>query len=402
MDLSALHLSSSITSVRSLCIFIFQNTSLFVALEYLQQLRRLITRLSTVETVTITLHTTSKPFAADDEVQGRWAEALCALLDEILGKPFISLAIHDCRWFARKLDIGMSSQISRILPEQTTSHPNTQYLFTIHTDILLHDPFLPWTLSTLRKFPITQLHLTQVSNDSAPILPRIAEFVSAVTHLHLCGQPFLDAAHALEFINKLPLLESLSLGPHIASKNRANDYCGPSLQLQRLKELKAEAANIKFLLASPDSLPALQNVILYSSFMDSTAMDMDTLSLADEQLRKYDRVPYLHLDIVVNNNHVWVDDIVPDGVIQCKGRFETVKSLMVQVEVYGSSFEPPGVAFLSWLGLFPGLLRLSVNGPVPLGHDTPIVAMLREATKECRSLQTLRVGEDDYPPLSLM
>jgi len=391
IDLTALRLLPSVTSIQCLSVTLCPSTSLYVIFEYLHRLRRLIMVLSTLTQVDLLFqfvfaHTS----VANDLLESRWAEMLCGLLDVILEKSCASLKITGSRYFARmhglwETDITM--RLSYLPPKQIIAGSNDLPCFAIDTDIfqVLLRPFLTQRLRA------TQLRLTRLSRNNVLTLSRIADAFPDLVDLYLDGH--LRGADALAFVNRLPNLTWLTLGRFI-SLSSEDDYVGPKLRLLCLERLNAPAAYTTFLTESPDDLPCLKHLTLTCSFLP---MDLERWSQVIEWLRKYDCMPTLSLDVIVTEDD-WLDNDVLDDESQWKPVLAKVKRLKVNITT-ALPPKPPGDTLRSWLNSFTGLDHLSIMG-ISCDRDGATATALREAVQCCPSLQTIQIGAHKYVPLA--
>ncbi|KAJ7107166.1 hypothetical protein C8R43DRAFT_937331 [Mycena crocata] len=292
------------------CIFPHPScTTIFPILPHLQRLRKFISRLESIKTVTLQMDAPESVCLAvgDDSALQAWSMHLADLLNCIVQKRCSSLSM---------VYGGQLSRTYELIPTRTPQNPITRlsaalqrliglsgseteefrrvarqgktraevvlsptvYNFsnlnslTIRSAIMLLPPGLRWTLAALRNCPITSLTLYHDVVESAiwnAVLPLMASAVPGLKSLVLQRAELLSDSDCLEFLSELPQLRHLTISSTTTSELT---HIGPliGLELQKLESLRAPPRYVQYFLRHPKCFPTIKSICIVWPFVYRT------------------------------------------------------------------------------------------------------------------------------------
>ncbi|KAJ7460319.1 hypothetical protein FB451DRAFT_508294 [Mycena latifolia] len=268
-------------------------TSIFPLLPHLRRLERFISRLPSVNDVTLRFDTRGSVCLSvgDDQALKAWASALGALLNCVVRSRCNSLTILSGGQFTWAYELAPSTRRItrnslmsflrirsrdmnnfRRVSRQGESHvemtmpsnvSRTSHLTSldIQSAILIVPPALHWTLAAVRNCHSISLSLSPTLPQSmmwSIVLPLIASAAQNVTRLSLWRTECIPDLDVLAFIAGLPRLTHLMLSGH--GTNTIQHHRNPLIEFRHLQSLRAPPNFILYFLRHPTCFPQIKNV----------------------------------------------------------------------------------------------------------------------------------------------
>ncbi|KAJ6578193.1 hypothetical protein B0H19DRAFT_1122635 [Mycena capillaripes] len=281
-------------TARITCIFPHPScTSIFPLLSHLQRLENYVSRLPSVEQVTLHLDTKGSAClcVGDDPALRAWVGHLESLLNCIVGKQCSSLTMLHGGQFTRAYEVvrpvARTSPLQRLLSallrrnetqvfrraphqgpmriEMGPCHRSSKLTsLEIQSAILMVPPGLRWTLTAFRNCPITSLTLGRGVEEPIiwrVVLPLIASAARRITSLTLVEAEFLSDGDILDFVARLPRLRHLTISSRNQTELRQPERA-PPIPLRSLEILRAPPRLIQPLLRHPSPVPKIKYIYL--------------------------------------------------------------------------------------------------------------------------------------------
>ncbi|TFK73408.1 hypothetical protein BDN72DRAFT_201137 [Pluteus cervinus] len=470
--LTALQVAIHIPSIDHLSIKFPRSMTLFQFFDQLYRIRRLVARLTMLSKFTIDFGLGSNEHlkTANDALLARWTSLMEGLLNTVLEKSCHTLTVtggahflgtyqlkkkrepflfrdsgnpmKGNTWvFTRAPEQGSETIVAELsgralTGQQPPPHPITPNcgpgastnlrVLTIDSELLLRPPFLTWTIAAMRASPLARLELCELPNDLSVLLPVIAEAVPRLTELQISGD--LNPEDVLEFIDKLPLLRSLSLGRTLyLDKADMESESIPLPKLRKLTHLTAPIEFIPFLLSQflPQSsnngngnvtppgggsfIPPLKSLTIALPNPSLTSPSHITLAnnilSISRLLYTLHLSPAISLDISVPPTTAWAARDI--SIVSCtEPRWENAMKVISNITLrnydamhygIGDPTQPPNRVVPRWLALFPGLQTAVVVEKMQSEPGT-FLPLVHSIMRSCPDLSSVQVNAKTYRP----
>ncbi|KAJ7228476.1 hypothetical protein GGX14DRAFT_554571 [Mycena pura] len=421
--LSALQMALFISSITQLsCSLPHYESSIYPLGPHIRRLRALVTRLESVREVTITWDAPNSSCCATNEDVEELASEIGMLLNMILKRGCTSLTLRHGKFFSRAYEYSpprdvvrpvdaLRSVVRHIVPktpsfkaprdawralkalgnivlDPETDAASVLTHLKIESSMFLFPPCLSWLLSALRSSSISSIELTGVTLPTkiwSAVLPLIASLVPTVTQLtisHLYGISGIDI---LEFLAKLPRLQSLTIG-YTEYSRHIQSSCPDSGPVPILRELTHLHAPSTFILhfLKKKSLPNLSSLCITPRKLILGFRGMRHIGqfVSDIvcRLEKHKLSPTVCLEIhggLDSGTEMAADlaHVLPAGVLRCL-------RVITRLIMYSESdvlTAPELVTIARWITRFPALVHVSLRVRGTSNDDSDAWATLDSA-----------------------
>jgi hypothetical protein len=382
-DISALRLSHSVSAIQHLHCTVADNTSLYVVFCFIRRLRSLVFSLASVEKFTLEFTINGIQGETNGIVLSKWRDLLGSFLEVIIKRHCVALAVQRGLFFTHALVVPqLPLQADASIADSRRTSLTT---LAIDSEILLRPPLLSWTIQTLQHSKITHLKLTSLSYSISELLPCIASLLPSLTDLHIGGRS-LRPVDAMAFINGLPQLRSLSMCRSLSEDHWEPNFFPESNPTLNLTKLSAPPQFITFLLSNPTILP---NIRFLAIVLRTSWYPVAFLSHMVKRLEQFNASPTIAFDIpLIYISHL---DERANSLLAEDARWGNPSAIVTSLILSGyhrASVLSPSIPFV-WLSLFPNLLHLTVEEPLPEPALAPTMAGFIDG---CPSLVTLHMN----------
>jgi hypothetical protein len=353
----------------------------FAKPENIRRLRSLIENLSWIEEVYVSFTDTRSSWEPLRPVKPvEWEAVAAKELRELFGamiEKAVRFTIYDTTtWYAESTAeemaaVGWKWQFGRYAMQSTTltawnavktisqwwkGEPSLLpgLTFDLHSPMLLHASFLPWTIMTLNSTRLSTLSLQQLRMDhdqwAAILSPLVMPNLSNL-RVDSCSISF---SALMKFFSHHPQITHLYLGRSLALPSKLHSDQLPTDILPRLTHLSTTSQYLLHLLTPQTSLPSLESVSLITRITHGRYFDFRLMN--DALLPILFRLKQTELSLDVSfesSSDDWMLlDVAPDQ------RTEVAMQYVSRIDLKIAMYRLPRDIITSlprWFVLFPGL-----------------------------------------------
>lgn len=385
--LSGLTISLFVPSIKLLSCSFCGPSYLYLHLDRIRRLTRLIKRLTSVELVSLTFSRNYyRPQVSSPTARDRlWEQCYSHLAD-----LFRAITEKSCTFLLVKGPPGPVESWSYSPPIPLPCLPSIERLSLMECGL----PYAKWIFSALKSCRITRLKIAGPP-DSAD-WPESMNDIVPVDVLDLSLYGYDNASDVLKFLCKRPILTSLKLHGELPRQFPAG-FDRPVPNFVHLTTLNAHPSYFSYFLSSnPMPLPHLAFVTIRLNDISEAGW---TLSSIVERVREcYPLSPKLSVDLAGVYGTASITESMND-ILGLGGKWRHacrhLTGLTMLYTAYwwtwrGYSNIPSLIS--RWAALFPGIETLSMNGECPYDSDTvckPPIAFVESITQACPKIKTI-------------